>query len=201
MMPSTAEAPENFGHGYSYYVYIHNVNGTGGSLDPISGSYGSGFAVLSADHLACLNIWSKYSLIFGGIDGLSAAQSTPSFTFFTNITGVQINFTQAMMEFHEGMNIFEAGMYGAALTHLQHADSYFSAALNTWATRGTALEDAGLAHLASETAYNNALADGTRKQADASMMNAYGWVLFGLGWTFIGIGLIIYGIRRPKTPS
>lgn len=41
-----------------------------------------------------------------------------------------------------------------------------------------------------EANYYNALVDFT-------LVNAYGWLLFGLGWVFIGIG-IIYGARKPK---
>ncbi len=198
MTPPVEETSELWEH--SYYVHIDNVNSTVApmrELFSVSAYSGDYFAVLSEDHLACLNLWYKYGMMFGDSLPMSAAYSP--FPFFANITATQVNMTRAIFEFQQGFAIFEAGVFGTARSHLERGDSYFNSALNVWLEKGTALEDAGLAHLNSETNYNNALADGTRKQADASMVNSYGWVLFGLGWTFIGIGLIIYGIRKPKT--
>jgi len=191
MTPSVEEAGELWTH--SYYVYIHYVNGTGhelGALYEYSGSY---FAVLSADHLACLNVWMKYSTFFG-MDGITLKQSP----FFSNITASEVNFTQAMLEFELGVSIFEAGVFSTARTHFERGDAYFTSAMNTWEQRGTAIEDSNQAHVDSETNYNNALADATKREADSAMVNAIGWLLFGLGWVFIGFGIIIYGAKKPK---
>jgi hypothetical protein len=189
--PSVAEAPELWTH--DYWVYVHHVNSTTGpTSEPWiipSVASGDNFAVLSQDHFECLNLFTKYNMMFGGLTAMQGS----SF-FLTNITAAQINFTMAMMEFEVGSQVFSAGMFGAAKTHLQRGDTYFNAAMNSWATKGTAIEDAALAHTKAETNYNNALANST-------MVNAYGWLLFGLGWTFIGLGIIIYGLRKPKAAT
>lgn len=180
--PSNTEAPEYWT--YQYWVYLHHVNGTTGPLSerPIlpTAAHGSSFAVLSQDHFECLNSFMKYKSM--------TTNGTP------NITATQVNFTQAMMEFQQGSAIYPTGMFNAAKIHLQRGDSYWVAALNSWTTRGTDIEDAALDHQKSETNYNNAL-------ANSFLVNAYGWLLFGLGWTFIGLGLIVYAFRRPKTAT
>jgi hypothetical protein len=56
-----------------------------------------------------------------------------------------------------------------------------------------------MAHVDSETNYNNAPADATGKQVDSSMVNAIGWLLFGSGWVFIVFGIMVYGAKKPKT--
>jgi hypothetical protein len=187
--PTLLEAPEQIGP-YSYSVYIHNVNSTNGELQPINPINAGSFAVLSADHLACLNLWAKYNMFFG--DGLSMMLPQGGmFPFGANITEVQVLFTRAMFELEQGSLIFEAGVFGAAKTHLQTGDTYFSDALTAWNDRGTAIEDADLAYKEAQTTYYTAL-------GDANKMNAYGWILFGLGWMFIGLGIIIYAFRKPK---
>jgi len=193
MTPSVEDAGELWTH--EYQIYVHHVNSTGHEQELIYGPSGEEFAVLSTDHLACLNIWMKYSMFFGSGPTLMSDGSP----FFTNVTAAQVNFTQAMLEFQLGAQIFEAGVFGDARSHLERGDSYFNSALAAWSQRGTAMEDAATAHLNSETNYNNALADATKKQADSSMVNSIGWLLFGLGWVFIGFGIIIYGARKPKT--
>jgi hypothetical protein len=98
---------------------------------------------------------------------------------------------QAKFELAQGSQIFQAGVFDVAKTHLQAGDTYFTDALTTWDTNGTAIENADLAYKQSQTTYYTAL-------GDANKMNAYGWILFGLGWVFIGLGIIIYAARRPK---
>jgi hypothetical protein len=188
--PTVAETPELWTH--YYWVYMHHVNSTTGpTSEPwIMSSVASGdnFAVLSEDHFECLNLYTKYGTMF---DGFSAMQVSD---FPTDITAAQINFTMAQMEFEQGSEVFSAGMFGSARTHLQRGDTYFNSAMNAWATRGTAIEDAALANTKSETNYNNSL-------ASSALVNAYGWLLFGLGWTFIGLGVIIYGMKKPKAAA
>lgn len=188
--PAVAEAPELWTH--YYWVYIHHVNSTTGPTSepwtiPTVAS-GDNFAVLSEDHFECLNLYTKYSMMFGALSAMQVSD------FPTDITAAQINFTMAQMEFEVGSEVFSAGMFGSAKTHLQRGDTYFNDAMNSWATKGTAIEDAALANTKSETNYNNAL-------ANSSLVNAYGWLLFGLGWTFIGLGAIIYGMKKPKAAA
>jgi hypothetical protein len=188
--PAVAEAPELWTH--DYWVYIHHVNSTTGptsepwTIPPVAS--GDNFAVLSEDHFECLNLYTKYSMMFSALSAMQVSD------FPTDITSAQINFTMAQMEFEVGSEVFSAGMFGSARTHLQRGDTYFNAAMNSWATKGTAIEDAALANTKSETNYNNALANST-------LVNAYGWLLFGLGWTFIGLGVIIYGMKKPKAAA
>lgn len=188
--PAVAEAPELWTH--YYWVYMHHVNSTTGpTSEPwIMSAVASGdnFAILSEDHFECLNLYTKYNMMFGGFSAMQVSD------YFTNITAAQINFTMAMMEFEVGSEVFSAGMFNSAKNHLQHGDAYFNAAMNSWATKGTAIEDAALANTKSETNYNNALANST-------LVNAYGWLLFGLGWTFIGLGAIIYGMKKSKAAA
>jgi hypothetical protein len=195
MTPPIAEAPELWTH--DYYLYLDTVNSTVapyGPLSSLSVTHGHNFAVLSADHLACLNIWFRlgHFMFDGPMVTMQQTGTMPS------ITRVQILMMQASMEFEQGMSIFDAGVFGTAKTHLQSAESLFNDALTAWDERGTAMEDAELNATKAETNYYNAQADATRKLADASIVNAYGWLFFGIGWTFIGIGIIVYGLRRPK---
>jgi hypothetical protein len=190
--PTLLEAPEQIGP-FSYRVFIHHANNTVAPyndmvIDP--GIYNYNFAVLSPDHLACLNIWAKYTMFFGSSPLMMLPQGS-MFPFGSNITDVQVKFLKAMLELEQGMQIFQAGVFGTAKTHLQAGDAYFTDALTTWSTKGTAIEEADLASKQAQTTYYTAL-------GDANKMNSYGWILFGLGWMFIGIGIIIYGARKPK---
>jgi len=200
MTPSVEVASEMWTHYYD--IYLDQVNATTGPFREwqLTSDYGSNFAVLSADHLACLNLWMKYTPIFGS-SGAAPGMMYYGMPFYTNITKVQIYFSQAYMEFYQGMSIFEAGVFGSAKTHLQSADTLFNQAITTWDTSGTAIEDARLAGINAQTAYYNALADASKKQADAATINSIGWLFFGLGWTLLGLGLIIYATRRPKPPA
>ena len=191
MTPTLAEAREQIGP-FSYTVYVHHANNTVAPYNDmvIERASGDNFAVLSADHLACLNLWAKYAMFFG--DGpLMMLPQGGTFPFGANITEAQVLFTKAMFELEQGYLIFQAGVFGAAKTHLQTGDTYFSDALTAWNDRGTAIEDADLAYKEAQTTYYTAL-------GDANKMNAYGWILFGLGWMFIGLGIIIYAFRKPK---
>jgi hypothetical protein len=192
---SIEEAPELWTHEYT--IYIHHVNSTAANrveLAQMQPASGTNFVALSADHLACLNLWSRYSWMYW-MDGpsMTAAQSYP-FMFSTNITKVQVLFTRSMLEFMQGISVYQTGTFGAAKTHLQLADSLFNQALTTWDSIGSAMDNATLAYTNSQANHNNALADSTR-------LNGTGWLLFGLGWTFIGIGIIVYGMKKPKAPT
>jgi hypothetical protein len=145
---------------------------------------GSHFAVLSTDHLTDLEIWFKYSMFLGG--------SMTSFPFFLNFTQAQVLFTQGMFELSQGYEMYLAGMFGTARTHLQNGDALFNEAITSWNETGSALDNANVNFQNAQGNYFNALADSSRA-------NGYGWLLFGLGWVFIGIGVIAYGARRPKT--
>jgi hypothetical protein len=179
--PTLLDAPEQMGL-YSYNVYVHNVNGTNAELTPLNPINGGSFAVLSQDHLACLNIWAKYYTPPGVLR---------EFPSGVNVTEAQVELMQAKLELAQGSQIFQAGVFDVAKTHLQAGDTYFTDALTAWDTNGTAIENADLAYKQAQTTYYTAL-------GDANKMNAYGWILFGLGWVFIGLGIIIYAARRPK---
>lgn len=195
--PPITEAPEHIAP-YWYAAYIHHVNSTTtpyeevGVIDP--GYGGSDFVALSADHLACLNYWSKYGMFFEGTEYatmLALPQMYPMIPFYANITEVQVLLTQAFFEFNLGFQIYMAGVFGTAKTHLESGNTLIDEALVTWSEKGTAAEDANLAFQEAQTNYYNAL-------GESNKTNAYGLILFGLGWVFIGIGVIIYGLRKPK---
>lgn len=199
MTPPVTETSELWPH--SYAVYIHHVNSTVTPFAEVPTSpilfvnVDSGFAVLSEDHLSCLELWAKLKGIFTTpiVLGEGATQLDQMSAITTDITEAQVLYQKAYMEFGLGKRILDSGVYGQARTHLQNADDLYGQALDAWDAKGTAAEDANLNYTKSETAYNYAL-------ASAANINAYGWLLFGLGWTFIGLGVIIYGLRRPKTP-
>ncbi len=184
MTPSVGQAPEYWT--YSYQVWIEHVNGTSPPYTNYTmlGWSGSHFAVLSTDHLTDLDIWFKYSMFMGG--------SMTTFPFNLNFTEAQVLFTQGVFELYQGYQIYLAGMFGTARTHLQNGDALFTQAITSWNQTGSALDDANVNFQNSQGNYFNALADSSRA-------NGYGWLLFGLGWVFIGIGVIAYGARRPKT--
>lgn len=108
------------------------------------------------------------------------------------------------------------------------AESTYQAAVNLFEEAFAAEAAYSQDYRASQTSYNNALAnaankgadaamveadaraveanatmveaDAAMRQADAALSNAYGWLFFGIGWTLIGLGAIIYGLRKPKPP-
>jgi len=202
--PSIKEAPELWTHYYDIWIdHVNNTSPPYRQLDPIYFSWGYNFVALSADHLACLNYWSKYWMFIEGgrgpliIEGegiplIIQAQMIPTMTpFYTNITEVQVLLTKAMFEFSQGVQIYQAGVFSAARAHLEAGDTLINDALTVWNDRGTEIEDANLASQNAQANYYNAL-------GEASKTNAYGWVLFGLGWVFIGLGIVIYSARKPK---
>jgi CHASE3 domain sensor protein len=108
---------------------------------------------------------------------------------------------EAFMEFTLGQQSYRSGAFTDAKIHLQTADNDINALLVAWNEQGTAFENAMLE-------YYQALANATKKQADAVIIQAnaalntsYGWIFFGLGWTLIGIGIIIYGAKKPKAAT
>ena len=189
MTPSTEEAPELWTHHYT--VYIDRVNSTSPpykNLSPI-GVYGNDdFAVLSADHIECLRIFTKFGIFASPMSG----GWPPIMTEMPNITETQVLFTKVFMKLMQGMQYYQMGLFDSAKSYIQDADAFLTEALTAWNTTGTAMEDASIERKNAEANYYNAL-------ANSSLVNAYGWLLFGLGWVFIGIGIIIYGARKPKT--
>lgn len=149
---------------------------------------GTNFAVLSADHLACLNVFAKLGISFE--DRELMLPWLPS----TNITKVQVLIAQLRMELNQGLQSYWAGKFSNAKTYLENTQDLYDELLSTLDDKGTAMEDAALAYQEAQTDYYNAL-------GDSSKINAYGWLLFGLGWVFIGLGLIIYAARKPKIVS
>jgi len=189
MTPATTEVSELWTH--YYYVYIDRVNSTAPpyeQLDPILVTLGTNFTVLSADHLACLEVFTKLGI--SSVDGGSMLPWLPS----TNITRVQVLIAQLRMELNQGLQSYWAGKFSNAKTYLQNTQDLYDELLNTLDDKGTAMEDATLTYKEAQTNYYNAL-------GDSSKINACGWLLFGLGWMFIGLGLIIYAARKPKVVS
>lgn len=189
MTPSIGEAPELWTHQYT--VYIDHVNSTSPpyeNLFPIWVYGNDDFAVLSADHLECLKIFTKFGIFATSMSG----GWPPVMTDLPNITETQVLFTKLFMKLQQSMQYYQMGLFDTTKTHLQEADTFMTEALNSWNETGTAMEDANMGQKNAEANYHNAL-------ANSSLVNAYGWLLFGLGWVFIGIGIIIYGARKPKT--
>jgi hypothetical protein len=199
--PSTMDAPELWTH--SYQIFLDHVNDTAPPFleySPITPfGPGSGFAVLSADHLDCLEVMAKYSFLVGPV-GLQAQMVTPV-GFFPNITEAQVLLMEAMLEFNQGDQLFNVGAFNQASAHFDNGDSLFTEALTVWKDKGSALEDADLAYKNGQANYYSGQGDYYIALGEASKTNAYGWVLFGIGWVFIGIGVIVYGYRRPKPPQ
>ncbi len=185
--PPLDEAPETWKHSYTVYVeYIPQ-----GSTTPLTDWTWSGnnFAAMSADHFTAFQLYNKLS-------GMMMGGGTPF--MITNVTEAQVLMIKAFLEFSLGEQSYGSGSFADAKTHLQNADNYFNAALDAWNERGTAFENTMLE-------YYGALANATKKQADAELIqanaalnNSYGWIFFGLGWVLIGIGIIIYGAKKPK---
>jgi hypothetical protein len=171
--PSVKEVPEYIA--YDYIVYIDNVNSTTAPFKETSITAGfepPSFEVLSADHLACLNIIAKYSAS-GGI---------PSIFTSSDITRVDFLLKQADQEYEQGHTLFMNRAYGSAKPHLESADSLYTQALNAWNIIGSNREN---------VTTNNEIAMGS-----AALNISYAWMFFGIGWILIGIGVIVYGARR-----
>lgn len=187
--PPLTEAPETWIHSYAVYVeYVPE-----GSTTPNMDWYRSGnnFAVMSEDHFAAFQLYNKLVSIMEGAIPFE----------FVNVTEAQVLMVEAFMEFTLGQQSYRSGAFTDAKTHLQTADNDINALLVAWNEQGTAFENAMLE-------YYQALANATKKQADAviiqanaALNNSYGWIFFGLGWTLIGIGIIIYGAKKPKAAT
>lgn len=199
--PSTAEASELWTH--SYQIWIDHVNDTAppfGNAGTIFFNSGSGFAVLSEDHLECLEIMSKYGSFLGPV-AMAQIDGPSPVGFFPNITEAQVLLMQAMLEFSQGEQMFDAGIFSSARTHFDNGDALFTQALTVWNTKGSALEQADLDYKNAQGSYYAGQGQYYAALGEAAKTNAYGWVLFGVGWVFIGIGVIVYGYRRPKPPQ
>jgi len=206
--PPLTEAPEQLAP-YSYAIYIHHVNSTTPPyqertpIDPSLGGYG--FVALSADHLACLNYWAKYGMLYDGVGGplvVAQPQIYPTIPivalFYTNITEVQVLLTQALFEFNLGFEVYMTGVFSTARQHLENGDELINDALAAWSERGNSMEEAALNYQNAQANYYGGMGSYYSDLGEASKTNAYGWVLFGLGWVFIGVGVIVYGARKPK---
>jgi hypothetical protein len=112
-------------------------------------------------------------------------------TEMPNIIETQVLFSKLYMKLMQGMQYYQMGLFDTAKSHIQDADSFMTEALTAWNTTGTAMEDTDMGRKNAEANYYNGL-------ANSSLVNAYGWLLFGLGCVFIAIGIIIYGARKPK---
>jgi hypothetical protein len=188
MTPSTEEAPELWTHNYT--VYVDNVNSTFPPCENLPSIWiyeDNDFVVLSANHLECLKIFTKFGMFASSMSG----GWPPIMTGMPNITETQVSFTKLFMKLMQGMQYYQMGLFDTAKNHLQDADVFMTEALTAWNTTGTAIEDAEIGRKNAEANYYNGL-------ANSALVNAYGWLLFGLGWVFIGIGIIIYGARKPK---
>jgi len=184
--PMVSEAPETWLH--EYWVYVEYIP-EGGVEVEYWDWHGGNFAVLSENHLVALILYNKMSTIM---------KVQPPLWYMINVTQARVLMIQSSIKFTEGMSYYSVGIFSTARTSLESASSFFDEALSIWDEKGTALEDAVAERESAEANYYNALADSTRKGADAAVINSYGLLFFGLGWIIIGIGLIGYVVRKPK---
>jgi len=189
LTPPLAEAPETWVHSYTIYVEYVPEGGDTPVMDWYW--YDDNFAVMSEDHFDAFKLYNK--LIWIGEVGVPFQG--------VNVTEAQVLMVKASIEFTLGEQSYRSGAFTDAETHFGNADNYMTASIAAWNDQGTAFENAMLE-------YYRALANATKKQADADYLqanaalnNSYGWIFFGVGWTLIGLGIIIYSAKKPKAPT
>ncbi|MEM3703258.1 MAG: hypothetical protein QXX79_02390 [Candidatus Bathyarchaeia archaeon] len=193
--PSIAVAPETWTHAYTVYVeYI--VEGEDVRRMDWYWS-GSNFAVMLRAHFECFQLYNKLNNIIGGVTSMPL-----------NSTEARILLAKTSIEYNLGRQYYINGAFEDARTHFAYAETYLNEALVVGEERGIAFEDAMLGYYNATTEYYNTLANATMKQAEAGLIqanaalnNSYGWIFFGIGWMLIGIGVIVYSIKKTKTPK
>lgn len=208
---------------HTYTVYVEHVNATGGSVTPplsrdwdfFGGANKWKFIVYSTDQADALDLQTKYN---------SYVSSYP-LSYFTDTDArqlagqAQIEGAMASSDYADRQDYASAksryqtalNLYSQALT----AEKNYQATLQnaTLNTTLTANEAALINAKANQTRANATLveanaavitANATKIQAEAALTKAYGFYFIGLGfalgWSFIGIGVIIYALRKPKSP-
>jgi hypothetical protein len=173
-IPATSVASNLYLHGYVIY-YVYTTNSDPPSIIDVVYTSGNNFAVYSAYQTEIVDIKRELDAMggYGGYLYLTA-----------NARELLIN---ANVEKSIGAQMYDKGEFESSLTNYQNALNYTKTGISTDIEKMTLIEDTLL---------------GVMDSMKGSMsMIGYGSLLFGIGFLFIGIGVIIYSIRKPRSPA
>jgi tetratricopeptide (TPR) repeat protein len=209
-VPPTNIASNMFTHSFTIYVEFTYDSST--SYWSYSGSY---FAVYSMDQGDAMDAYQK----------LNAKLSyVPSFYSYE----AQALLSKTESEYNIGSQYYTRGDFASAKTYYETGISDFDSAFSIESDYASTRDGLNLNETKADIDYYNAetgaimtQANATMEQADAAMMEAnatktqadaavttanatlyqsYTWFLFGIGFIILSIGILVYAIRKPKTP-
>lgn len=183
---------------HKYKIIVEHVNATTGPKQLVSPAFilfyssvspGYKFVVYSNAQVDAMDSLAKYNSYYSQYTGYSW-QSIEA----------QLNKTQAVIEKGIGDTHYQQGDYASATTQYNKSVTLWQAAIAAEGRWRTTTAEASLNGTLTTATATLKEADAAMIQANAAMTNAYGWMFIGVGWALIGIGVIIYGLRKPKTP-
>jgi len=172
-VPATTEASNLYLHSYVIF-YEYTTNTDPPVIIDVQDGGGDNFAVYSADQADIAD----FKRQLDAIDGYSGIYVTAS------ARQLLIN---ARTEESLGEQMYDKGDFASSKTNYNNALNYTLTGISTDIAKMTLIEDSVL---------------GVMDSLKGSMsMMGYGSLLFGIGFLFIGIGVIIYAIRKPRSPA
>lgn len=170
---ATSDASNLYLHSYVVY-YVYTTSADPPSIIDAVYSTGDNFAVYSADQ-ADIKDTTRQLDAMGGYGYIYVTATARDLLI------------KAGTEKSLGAQTYENGEFATSLTHYKNALNYTQTGISTDITKMTLIEDTVIGVLDS-------------MKGSMSMMG-YGSLLFGIGFLFIGIGVIIYSLRKPRSPA
>ncbi len=182
---------------HSYLIQVDQVRSPhfGPGPAPIF-LFGSGFAVLSPDQAAALDL--DNSLRFYGLqDGIN-------FAFRFSSPQAQVLAASAALNFTRGDDRYDRGDFSGAKSYLGSASNSLSRAMSAETSFQNSRVQSGLSQIQSGLAVNNSTITTNKSTADlnnarmgSENIRAWGFLLAGLGVVVAGAAGVIYAIKRP----
>jgi hypothetical protein len=190
-VPDTANASNLILHRYIVYVEFLSELGPGSWSDS-----GQNFAIYStdqADTCDLSNIYDAYSNNF-------------PYYYFDSAEARSLAI-QAVIEATSGEFYYKRGDFATAKTRYETAVDLYDQAITgerEWARYSQEVElNATKTEAEASLVEANAAqtqADAAMIMANASMNQSYAWFLFGIGFIIISVGVLVYAVKKPKTP-
>jgi len=200
-VPSTSVASNRFKH---YYTVIVEEVDAAGKVSRDDTFLGYGFTVYST-------VQKEAQLLYDEIKILNKT-TTPTFTSVE----AQTLWFSGTMYYEMGEDSHKSGNFDSAKTHYEDALDLLNQAIATEATYDQDWQDysdnytrqmmaAQLREQEANATYLEALGDAAMREADAtfalaqaSMTQAYAWIVFGIGFAIFGVAAVVWASKRPS---